>query len=201
MKGKDLMSKNRRRGVLFGLTVASVALSLTSVAWACTVFKGKITLQGNASTSTVTYVGDNKGMAHCANSNSYAYANTPGTVKVTVAGVSSSCSGTHKLPISDTNFSSLSYGVTYIQNGFYNGKYDPNRNCMWNGGSSGRIALYDSNGSARISIDSTGYGTSTKKLPSGLAKQDGAPYEGAVCVSDMNYGTSLYGNAAPLVVL
>lgn len=54
----------RRRGAVFVTAVLMVVLSVTSAAWACTVFLGSITLQGNASTNAITFFGNGTGMGH-----------------------------------------------------------------------------------------------------------------------------------------
>lgn len=187
------MRTQHRRGLLFGFTVVAAVLALTSAAWACTVFKGKLTLQGNASTSTVTATGNNSGMGFCSITNSYAYSNgSGGSVKVTVGPASSTCGG-HKLPAtgSETN---LAYKVTYVDYGFYNSSL--NRDCMYNGGHSTRIVLGD------ITVDSNGNGGGGwYSIPGSHPAQNGSPYEAGVCVSDTKYGPSLYGIQAPLVIL
>lgn len=183
----------KRKGILFSFAIIAVVLGLSSTAWACTVFKGKMTLKGNAASTSSTIYGNNTGMGHCGLSG-FAKANTPGSVFVSVAPAVSSCSGSHSLP------NGYTYAVSYISQGFNNGVYDLNRDCMWNGGTTGRIALYNSSGSALISV-SGGSGSGTYNLPSGLAKQDAAPYEGAVCVSDTNTTPSTWANAAPVIIL
>ncbi len=178
---------------MFIATVLMVMLGVTSAAWACTVFLGSITLQGNASTSTITFYGNGTGMGHTCLSGNGAAANSPGSVKVTVRGINNSC-GNHKLP------SAYTYGVSFISNGFNEDIFDTKRNCMWNGGHADRIPLFNSSGSSTIAVDSTGFGSGTYKLPSGLPKNS-FPDEAAVCVSDKNTSPSTYGNAAPLAIV
>ncbi len=173
--------------------ILTVVLGLSSTAWACTVFKGKMTVTGNAASTSATIYGNNSGMGHCGLSG-FAKSNTPGSVFVSVAPAVSSCSGSHSLP------NGFTYAVSYISQGFNNGTYDTSRDCMWNGGTLGRIALYNSSNTAVIAV-SGGSGSGTYNLPSGLAAQNAAPYEGAVCVSDTNTTPSTYANAAPLIIL
>ncbi len=187
------MLNGEERGAMFVATVLMVVLGVTSAAWACTVFVGSITLQGNASTSTITFYGNGTSMGHSCLSGNGAAANSPGSVKVTVRGINNSC-GNHKLP------SAYTYGVSFISNGFDGNIYDTSRDCMWNGGHPDRIALFNSSGSSTISVDSTGFGSGTYKLPSGLPKNS-FPDEAAVCVSDKNTSPSTYGNAAPLAIV
>lgn len=112
---------------------------------------------------------------------------------MTVRGINNSC-GSHKLP------SAYTYGVSFISNGFNSDTFDTTRNCMWNGGHPDRIALRNSSGSAQIVVDSTGFGSGTYNIPSGLPKNS-FPDEASVCVSDSNTSPSTYGNAAPLAIV
>lgn len=187
------MRTNSRKRATFVATVLMVVLGVASTAWACTVFLGSMTVQGNASSSTITFYGSGTGMTHSCLSGTGASATSPGSVKVTVRGINNSC-GNHKLP------SNYTYGVSFISDGFNGNTFDTTKNCMWNGGTTGRIALKNSSGSSTISVDSTGFGTGTYNLPSGLPKNS-YPNEAAVCVSDKNTSPSTYGNAAPLAII
>ncbi len=187
------MNRIRRRGAIFVTAVLMVVLGVTSSAWACTIFVGSMTVQGNASTNAITFYGNGKSMGHTCKSGSRASANTPGSVKVTVRGINNSC-GNHKLP------SAYTYGVSFISNGFDADIFDTVRDCMWNGGHPDTIALFNSSGSSTLPVDSTGFGSGTYKIPSGLPKNS-YPDEAAVCVSDKNTSPSTYANAAPLAIL
>jgi hypothetical protein len=184
----------RRKGALFVATVLMLVLGITSAAWACTVFVGSMTLKGNASTSSITFYGNGTSMGHKCKAGTGTSANSPGSVTVTVRGTNTTNCGASKLP------SSYTYGVTFISDGFNGDIYDTSRDCMWNGGHSQSIILYNSSGSSTIGVDSTGYGTGTYNLPSGLPANS-SPNEAAVCVSDKNTNPSTYANAARLVVL
>ena len=179
--------------MLFGFALIATVLSLSSAAFACTVYKGKLTLQGDQSTSTVTAVGNNSNMGYCSISNSYAYANdVSGRVKVTVAPASTCLvNGSNKLPATT---STLKYAVTYISYAFNNSSMV--KDCMAVGGDAGTTKIGD------ITIDSNGNGGGVwYNLPSPLPIQNGSPYEAGVCVSDTKYSPSLYGIQAPLVVI
>jgi hypothetical protein len=58
------MGRGNRRGLLFGSAVVAIVLALASTAWACTTFKGRMTVtDANGNSSTV--VGDGSGMDFC----------------------------------------------------------------------------------------------------------------------------------------
>lgn len=188
-----IRTTNTRRSLTFGSMVVAVVMAMASIASACTVFLGSMTVQGNSSTNAITFYGNGTGMGHTCKSGSRASATSPGSVKVTVRGINNSC-GNHKLP------SAYTYGVSFVSNGFNGDIFDTSRNCMWNGGHPDSIALYNSSGSAQIVVDSTGFGTGTYNIPSGLPKNS-YPDEASVCVSDANTSPSTYGNSAPLAIV
>lgn len=186
------MSNHRAapRRVLFGFTVAVVILGLSSAAWACTVFKGQMKVRGDwpgHETHVVTAVGNNTGMGWCSltgHANANGVYDSGNDIYVEVSQAPSSCGG-HKLP------SNLNYDVTYVDYGFY--KRTLYRDCMAVGGHSKTVKIGD------ISVDSNGFGSGYYNIPAGPV-QDGAPWEAGVCVSDINYNPSLYGNQAPVII-
>jgi hypothetical protein len=164
------------------------------------VFRGKLTVQGDAYSNTATAVGNNSGMGWCGSNGltGDAFANdTGGDVKVTV-GPASTClkSGSNKLPATGSIASTYGYRVTYVDYGFYNRGL--NRDCMANGGDPNTIDL------GSISVNSSGNGGGTwYSIPGSGPIQDHfkGPWEAGVCVSDDYYSTSLYGIQAPLSVI
>ncbi len=60
------MSYNRRRRTVFLSALVAVVLAMASVASACTVFKGRMTITDNTNSSnTSTGIGSNLGMSFC----------------------------------------------------------------------------------------------------------------------------------------
>lgn len=114
------MKSFSQKGLAFAFTAVAVVLALSSVAFACTVFKGKMTVQGSGGTGTTSAIGNNSGMGYC---NNAAAANTGngaevpnaapgGTITVTVA-PATICKdmlglGTNKLP------SGTTYEITWL---------------------------------------------------------------------------------------
>lgn len=177
---------------MFGFTAVVTILALASAAFACTEFRGTMTVQGDVSTSTVTVIGNGTSMNYCSRSGkAYAYKDF-GDVKITVSPASSSCGG-HKLP------GPYTYTATFLQDAYYNGTryYD----CMAVGGDTGTVKIKDDNGSSGFPVDANGNGgPKWFNLPNGLLSGYGTPYEAGVCVSDTTYSPSLYGNQAPVVI-
>jgi hypothetical protein len=187
-----------RKTALFGFTAVAAVLLFASTAWACTAFKGQITLQGDAGGSSTVVANNTGGMSLCPTNTNYTHANSPGSVTVTVdRWGSSTCNGPHQLP-NTSGGSAVAYAVSYVAYGFKdNALY---RDCMWVGGHSDRKALYNNSGSAVINVNSNGYGTGTYNIPSGEPTQGGSPYEAGVCVSDYSHN-STWGIQGPLVIL
>ncbi len=178
-----------KRPILISFAALAAAAALTSTAFACTFFKGTLTITGNSSTTSVTATGDGSNMGYSSITSGIAKASSGGSVKVSTGAV-----GTNKLPPSTQT-------RTYQVN-FYNSVY-PNSpgftnhttwktDCM-TGDAGGQLG-------SNVTIDNTGKIVGQPKtftLPTGLTS-DKAPAESAVCVSD---NSALYGNQAPLTIL
>lgn len=78
-----------RRGLVGTFTALGAVLTLSSAAFACTVWKGKLSVTGNADSyaTTATAHGKNTGMEHCAKSpiGSAKALATAGAVKIAIA--------------------------------------------------------------------------------------------------------------------
>lgn len=117
-----MMIRSTKRWAVFGTTAVALLLALASTAYACTYFKGKMTVQGSSSTGTSEVFGDNgwaypgggdSVMGYCGpiDGGAHSSRNGTGTFTVTVSRVASghACydNGTNKLP-QDT------YNVNYL---------------------------------------------------------------------------------------
>ncbi len=102
---------NRKRGSIFTLIAGFAVLALSSTAFACTVFKGKTTIQGDASSATSTVYGKDSGMAYCGgNGGAKAFTTVDSTNDVGVLIEPNNLSGcTNKLGV---NFSE--YDVNFV---------------------------------------------------------------------------------------
>lgn len=179
------------RRVLGALVIMIAVVALPAPPAEAFVAKGAMELEGNASTSRVRSNGSNSGYLLCSLSG-YAYATAvDGFVKVSLQPADASC-GSHKLPATNSSVG-LTYKVTYVDYGFYNGTV--NRLCQYNGAHESTIVLGD------ITVNSQGYGSGTYRIPGVHPVQNGNPWEASVCVSDSKYSPSIYGIHAPLAII
>lgn len=184
------MRRNTPKGLVFGFSVVALVLALTSVAFACTEFRGKMVVTGGGGTSTVYGNGSSMGYSSTCSSTAGAKGSSGSTITVTVSSASSTCN-------SKTLPAYSNYKVTFIGGGAYtwNGSgWARQKDCMYNGGDVGTTTI------GSMSVSSTGYGTGSYSLPSGLTKNSSSDLS-AVCVSDPVYNPSLYGNQAPIAII
>lgn len=172
-----------KRNLLTGMSAIAVALMVTATAFACTVFKGTMTLTGNASTASVVSTGSGTGMTDTLTAGIAKAHKTNGTITVQT-GRDSFGRG---LP-------AKSYLLRYYNSTAgapgYSDHYHWQTDCM--AGSSG-VTL------ATVSIGSDGRivgGPITKPIVS--ANLDTAPQESTVCVSDSG---GFFGNQTPLTIV
>lgn len=180
------MGTHSRKGVLFTATVLAVVLALASAAFACTEFRGKMVVTGGGGTSTVYGNGSSMGYSTTCTSSAGAKGSSGSSITVTVSSASSTCNSKTLPQYND-------YKVTFLLGAVYvsgSRKHD----CMYNGGHPYTVPL------GSMSVDSTGYGTGSYKLPSGLTANKTGEWSG-VCVSDPVYNPSLYGNQAPITII
>lgn len=207
------MVKNRK-AMVFGVTVLGVMLALASVAFACTIFKGKFVVTAGGGTSKAW--GKNSGMVHCTGDKtptSGAKADPDGatiTVEVFPTGTN-----TTDCPSSQLNESSSSqvYRIYYVNlDGFTdeNGIWEWDVDCM---ASVGVVKLQDSDGQGgKIYINSNGRSTTgastsdpegsrSYSIASGQAENEtinGVTDRAGVCISDDN---AIEGNQVPLQIV
>jgi hypothetical protein len=194
------MLRHRKSKLLAGVTIAGVALAtMGAVAFACTTYQGKMTVQAGTTTSisqgddNCNHTGGcgfgNGSMTFC--SVSFGAKLPHGTTgqSITVStGTTTSCTGTgqmqNHLAVSSTfdvnwiNTDSMSPSDLTIDN---------SEDCMtWNTGNYTKLGT--------ITTDSSGAASKTfSNLPAGT-KNNGT-YAAAVCISD---SASNYGNQTPL---
>lgn len=165
------LSRRPRRGVVFGFVTAAMVLALASASFACTIYKGRFTVQGNGYTEK-TAVGENKtGMTWCYPVPTASLPDDKGAdweVRIHVSPQTADCPGS--LP-NGTYYIDAQKGAGYVGD------------CMH--GSSGNTTLGTMKVSGGYSVDSNGnwvwyyYNYTT------------TPGEGTICVSDYNAN---YGN-------
>lgn len=175
----------KRKRALLGVGVVAGMMMLASASFACTVFRGTFTVQGNASTGKVTTTGTGTGMTQSVNS---------GVAKATAVGGSIQI-WTDR----DTYGRGLPANTYYVR--YYNSNSTPGRvgytdhyhwstDCMY--GSNGvQLGTVQVNSRGRIPKQPVSFG-----LPSSTPNV--APQESAVCISD-NGGA--FGNQAPLTIV
>lgn len=195
-KGMTL-SMNARKKLTFGFAVAAVVLLLSSTAWACTVWKGKMTVTVNDTRTgtggTVNGWGANSGMQNCPTKpwEGQARAHVGDStghvgsgVTVTVAGTTSTevgiCASKLAANTYDVNFLNTGTGDFVGEGAARTWAHD----CM-TGGHPKTFKI------GSISVDSNGNGSVTIaeiKKPAAMGNEitDLPGTESAICVSDAN---------------
>lgn len=187
----------QKKFLLVPFGAVAIALVLTSAAYACTVFRGTLTVTGDRGGS-VTATGLRTGMVNSVSSTkAYSSANS-GWVKVST-GTDGCC---NRLPQKDSTGALRSYQIN-----FFNGEgFDTHghwyNDCM-TGDSGVTLANVHLNASGQIAqqLVGTSYTSVTQpvqvSLGNGLTANVGAQ-ESAVCISDIS---GLYGNQAPVTIV
>ena len=172
----------KKRAVLLSFAVLAVMASLAATAFACTIFRGTMTLQGNSSTSTVKTTGLRTGMVQSVSSTKAFASRTNGSIKVSTG---ADQYGT-KLPAG-------SYQVRYYNGTSPFGYKDHTHwqvDCM--AGGPGRTL-----GTVSVTTAGTISGQPRTFLI-GTSPPTTGTGEHAVCISNSN---ATYGNMVPLTVL
>ncbi len=191
------MSQRSRKRLLAGFTTGGAALLLSSSAWACATFMGKMVVTGQG-TSMVTSIGtDSAGMTWCPGYPiGKAKAARGSTITVTVKkNPWDSCDPGVRLPEG-------TYQVNY-SNGAAHTRSDPTDKSNYDGSRGWEIDCaspanpLNTTTLGTMTVDTFGKGSGTYTLPtSGVAS--GPTDEAAVCVSDL-IGNN--GNQAPVTIL
>lgn len=171
-------------------------LGMSSTAFACTIFKGTMTVTGNGTTArtdtdpgngTSTAVADPTGMKYCSLTPGATAKGVLGTVTVGVVATTGSCA------------SALEDGVVYDIN-YVNGRafYDPNgpaRRYTWQIDCMSPLSSGHTRLGQQIAVNG-GIPTATYNLPT--STNNAANEDSAVCVSDSSGGI---GNQAPVQIV
>lgn len=116
-----MSTKNHRKRLLMGAVPVAAVLAAASVGYACTIFKGSMTVTGNGNDpltgapSSVTVTGNNSGMSYCNSASpegsapalgaGYTFApRNGGTIDVSVAPSTDSCASQLPDGVYDVNF-------------------------------------------------------------------------------------------------
>lgn len=173
-----------KRNVLTAMGVASIAVMASATAFGCTVFKGTMTVKGNASSASVTATGTATGMNQTLSSGIAKAFKSSGTVTLSTG---SDAYG-RKLPAN--SYALRYYNSTATAPG-YTDHYHWNTDCMWGGpGSTKATVSVGSDGKVVGQPKTIGIGAS--------ALADSGGKESAVCMSD-NGGA--FGNMVPLTIV
>lgn len=174
----------RKRNVLVGMCVAAIAVMVSASAFACTVFKGTLSLRGNASSATVTATGTGTGMSQTVNSTIAKAKQTAGAVTLSTG---SDAYG-RKLPAN--SYLVRYYNSTSTAPG-YSDHYHWKTDCMTGGpGKTLTTVTIGSDGKISGQPKTIGIGDS--------ARLDSGGQESAVCVSDSG---GAFGNMAPVTIV
>jgi len=197
----------------FAFGGVAVFLAFTSAAYACTVFRGRLTVTASGG-GTATGVGSATGMSWCAGTFSES-AKAPasgGSITVQVAPVDcagqpagsgtlpSSAAAGNNYDVNFTNYQTLRgklVTVYTISNGVYTRKLD----CMTGDTTTGPQFVLGT-GSTGLVVDSTGNSAvQTYALPSAL-KVNAASDRSGVCVTTpLGYSGTRTGNQLPLAII
>jgi len=192
------MAQRGRSPLLVGAVLAAAVMMVSSSAWACAVFKGKMVVQGNRSTNVVTAIGKaTTGMTWCSGyPMGRAKATLGGSVTVTMS----------KNPVDaclpGLKLDAGTYQVNYA-NGAAHRRSDPadknnkDGSRAWVIDCASPVNPLNTTVLGTMSIDSNGTGTGTYTLPS-TGVVSGPTDEAAVCVSDVSGNN---GNQAPVAIL
>lgn len=177
------MTKSKRL-LMFPFSGLMALTMFTSTAFACTIFKGTFTIQGNASTSKVTSTGLGNGMNQTVSSGVARASFNGGSVTVWTGRDANG----RKLPQGD--YQIRFYNSTATAPG-YSKHSTWVTDCMF--GSAGETL-------GSVVVNSVGKIKGQPKafsLPNGL-RPDTPPQESTVCISDLK---AAYGNQAPLTIV
>lgn len=167
--------RNGHRGLMFGFSVLAGVLALISVAYACTVYKGTVSIYGDASSNHSSKTGDPRyGMRYCSTGHNHAGAaayrqglNDAAADFTLYVDPSSACGG--------SKLNADNYDLMILGNG--SNPFDSNGNwvidCMNSGTWTHRFAN-------AVPVDSSGYGQVSVNLTNSSLRAG----PGAVCVAD-----------------
>lgn len=174
-----------KRALLTTFAVAALTVSLAATAFACTVFRGTLTLKGNASSGSVTTTGLASGMSQSVSSGIAKAKKTGGTVTLST--------GKDKygraLP-ARTGYRVRYYNSTATAPG-YSTHYKWSTDCMV-GGPGIQIGLADVGSDGKIVGQPKAYSLGNS------ANVDTGGKESAVCISDSG---AAFGNMAPVTIV
>lgn len=169
--------------------VGSIVIGLSSSAWGCTIFRGKMVVSGNKGTGSVTVIGNNGAMSWCPGyPMGKAKATLGGSVTITVtkAGLGACVPKTSRLPYG-------TYDVNYVNGAAFTRSDTTDKNN--DDGSRDWVADCMSPADppsvkiGEMAISDFGKGNGTYALPP-VGVLSGPTDEAAICVSDLlgNYG-------------
>lgn len=173
--------RNGHRGLMFGFSVLAGVLALVSVAYACTVYKGVVSIYGDASSNHSSKTGDPRYvMVYCETGHNHEGAaayrqggNDAGADFTLYVDPSSACGG--------SKLNADNYDLMILGNGSdpFNADGSWKIDCMNNGTWTHRFANavpVDSGGYGKVSVDLTN--SSLKAGPGAVCVADDGDYEG-----------------------
>ena len=188
----------RSRNILlmpFGAVAA--ALVVTSAAYACTVFRGTLTVTGNLG-GTVTSTGLRTGMVESVSPSKTYGSSSGGWIRVST-GTEGCC---NRLPATDSSGAPRNYQINFFNGVGYDSHGHWFLDCM-TGDNGVTLADVRLNAAGQIAQMYTGAGYASVAQPvqvnlgNGLTPNVGTQ-ESSVCISD---SSGLYGNEAPITIV
>jgi len=186
-----------KKVLLMPFGAVAIALVLTSAAYACTVFKGTMTISGNAGGS-VTATGLRTGMVSNYTPAKTFASTSSGSVNVST-GIDGCC---NRLPDKDAAGAPRNYQINFFNGEGFDTHTHWYNDCMTgdSGVTKANVRL-NSSGQIAQKLVSGAYTAVSQPLKvnlgSGLVKNVGTQ-ESAVCISD---SSGLYGNQAPITIV
>lgn len=185
-----------RKKLMFGVGVGAAVLSMSSAAFACTIFRGTMTVSGNGTTSRSpsgtspsTAIGNNTGMGYCSLTPGATAKATGGTVTVQVLASSAPCAVSTLTP-------NTAYDVNYVNGRAFYDPPGPARVYGWQIDCMSPISAGQVNLGSQTTDSLGNLASQTWNLPNGAVNASGE--DSAVCVSTPNGGN---GNQAPVQIV
>ena len=189
--------RRRKRFLFVPLGGMSIACAVAATAFACTVFKGTLTVSGDRGGS-VTSTGLRGGMIQSVSASGTSASRNGGWAKVST-GTDGCC---NRLPSKDSSGAVRSYNIRFFNGEGYDAHGHWSTDCMtYSAGVDLAVVRLSSNGQIAEQLVNGSFKKVNQPLQiplgSGLTANV-APTESALCISD---ASASYGNQAPIAIV
>lgn len=193
--GRNTLTYRRlRRRVACAAALGTSILVLGGTAYACTAFRGKLTITNNSNMTSSWADGDTSGMTHCSlSTGATAGRNSGNSITLTVSAATTCTGGA----AGNTLTNQSNYNLKFYDGG-HQGSFSPGTNPTYDSAAdacmSGTATQTFATGQTYSGSGSTSYGPYT--LATGLTANGNNDYS-AACIIDGNQGL---GNAVPILI-